>query len=233
MKSEAFVSGGSRHWRDCGGLLLMLLLTMGFRSAWADWVRVPTGSMNPTVLEGDRLLLNKHAYGLRLPFTRLRLTAGAEPARGDVIVFDSPADGQSLVKRVVAIPGDTVELERETLIINGIAARYVPDQSNRIHQLLAATQQQAPLLLQESGLAPTHDIVLLPSRAPGISVSALKVPAGMYFVLGDNRDNSADSRYIGFVPRDHIVGRARTVVISFDPDHHYWPRSRRLLVPLI
>src|SRR5579871_4721808 len=111
-------------WRTYRGTLRCLLFMLGFRSAWADWVTVPTGSMNPTILEGDRLLVDKHAFGLRLPFTRIHLTAGEDPARGDIVVFDSPADGTSLVKRVVGVPGDTVELKGDRLIVNGRPARY-------------------------------------------------------------------------------------------------------------
>src|SRR2546430_2590910 len=91
-------------WRNYHGTLLFLLLMLGFRSAWADWITVPTGSMNPTILEGDRLLVDKHVFGLRIPFTLVRLTAGEDPARGDIVVFDSPSDGKSLVKRVIALP---------------------------------------------------------------------------------------------------------------------------------
>lgn len=113
-------------WREYRGVALFVFLMLGFRSAWADWVTVPSGSMNPTILEGDRVLVDKHVYGLRIPFTLVRLTAGQDPARGDIVVFDSPADGKSLVKRVAAIPGDTLELDGETLIVNGPPASYRP-----------------------------------------------------------------------------------------------------------
>lgn len=94
-----------RLWREYRTYLLFLGLMLCFRSAWADWVTVPTGSMNPTVLEGDRLLIDKHVFGLRIPFTLTHLTTGDNPARGDIVVFDSPADGISLVKRVAGLPG--------------------------------------------------------------------------------------------------------------------------------
>ena len=83
------------------GALAFIILMLGFRSAWADWVYVPTGSMNPTIIEGDRLLVDKHVYGLRIPFTLIRLTRGEDPRRGDIVTFDSPADGKLLVKRVI------------------------------------------------------------------------------------------------------------------------------------
>jgi signal peptidase I len=219
-------------WRDYRGTLLFLLLMLGFRSAWADWVTVPTGSMNPTILEGDRLLVDKHVFGLRIPFTLVHLTAGEDPARGDIVVFDSPSDGKSLVKRVIAVPGDVVALNGETLIVNGYPADYTLGDFNRLRGLLASTAVQNPVLLREAGLGSAHDIMILPNRISKRLFGPLTVPNGMYFMLGDNRDNSADSRYFGFVPRRNIVGRATRVVVSFDPDDRYAPRRDRLLVPL-
>src|SRR5262245_62781859 len=106
-------------WRAYRGTLLFLCLMLTFRSAWADWMTVPTGSMNPTILEGDRVLVDKHVYGLRIPWTLVRISDGRDPARGEIVVFDSPADGISLVKRVIGIPGDVVELDERGLSING------------------------------------------------------------------------------------------------------------------
>lgn len=214
------------------GLLMFLVLMGGFRSAWADWVYVPTGSMNPTILEGDRLLIDKHVYGLRLPFTLTHLTSGENPARGDIIVFDSPHDGTSLVKRLIAIPGDTVALYGERLIVNGVVARYTPGNRAELSTLLNATRAHAPAVVRESGAVPPHDILLLPDRRQSELLGPVMVPAGMYFVLGDNRDNSADSRYIGFVPRRNIVGRATRIVLSLNPDHYYIPRAQRVLLSL-
>lgn len=219
-------------WRGSRGTLLFLCLMLAFRSAWADWVTVPTGSMNPVILEGDRVLVDKHVFGLRIPFTRLHLTAGADPARGDIVVFDSPVDGTSLVKRVIGVPGDVVALEDDRLTVNGHAARYSVEDIRGVRGLLAATAAQHPLLLREAGLGSAHEIMVLPSRRARRSVDAVTVPAGMYFMMGDNRDNSADSRYFGFVPRRDIIGRATRVIVSLNPDRHYAPRSDRFLLPL-
>src|SRR5687768_12346647 len=98
----------NRFWREYRATLLFLLLMLMFRSAWADWMTVPTGSMNPTILEGDRILVDKHVFGWRLPWTLARLTGGRDPQRGEIVVFDSPADGTSLVKRVIGVPGDVI-----------------------------------------------------------------------------------------------------------------------------
>jgi signal peptidase I len=210
-------------------LALFLGLMFVFRSAWADWMVVPTGSMNPTIIEGDRVLVDKHAFGLRVPFTRTHLTRGEDPARGDIVVFDSPADGTTLIKRVAAIPGDTIALDGERLIVNGVTARYAAADGSAIAGLPARTRAAAPLALLESGLTAPHRILLLPGRSAPSTMAPVTVPGGMYFMLGDNRDNSADSRYIGLVPRERIVGRARRVVLSLDPDDYYLPRLSRTL----
>jgi signal peptidase I len=221
-----------RWWRDYRSTLLFLTLMLAFRSAWADWVTVPTGSMNPTILEGDRVLIDKHVFGLRIPFTRVHLTAGENPARGDIVVFDSPLDGTSLVKRVIGVPGDVVALAGDQLSVNGRTARYTAGDITRVHGLLAATVAEHPLLLREAGLSHPHDVMLLPEHPARRSLDAVVVPEGMYFMMGDNRDNSADSRYFGFVPRRDIIGRATRVIVSLNPDRHYAPRSQRFFLPL-
>ena len=233
------VSGVSRAprrvrqlWHDYRGVLAFIILMLGFRSAWADWVYVPTGSMNPTILEGDRLLVDKHAYGLRIPFTLIRLSRGEDPQRGDVVTFDSPADGKLLVKRVIGVPGDVVAMSDERLTVNGVAARYAPADRRATQSLLMATRAEDPKARRESFGRCTHEVLLLPDRPSPATFGPLVVPPGMYFVLGDNRDNSADSRYIGFVPRRNIIGHATEVLISLNPDRHHFPRARRFLVPL-
>jgi signal peptidase I len=224
--------GARRLWREYRGVLGFLLLMIGFRSAWADWVYVPTGSMNPTIIEGDRLLVDKHVYGLRVPFSRIHLTRGSDPQRGDIVVFDSPTDGTLLVKRVIAVPGDTVALDQERLVINGIAARYGNGDPHELHALLAATRAQDPAVRQESGVGHLHEILLLPHRWSPSTFGPVTVPPDSYFMLGDNRDNSADSRYIGFVPRRNIVGRATRVLLSLDPERYERPRGERIGKPL-
>lgn len=219
-------------WRDYRGPIAFVILTCCFRSAWADWVTVPTGSMNPTILEGDRVLVDKHSFGLRVPFTLLHLTYGEDPVRGDIVVFDSPKDGTSLVKRVVGVPGDTVELNGEQLLVNGQPATYAEGDATAVHSLLSETIAQNPMVLRERGFGPAHDILLLPGRVGLAPFGPMTVPQGMYAMFGDNRDNSADSRYFGFVPRRNIVGRATRVVVSFNPERYYTPRGHRFFAPL-
>ena len=219
-------------WREYRNFAIFAFLLLAFRSAWADWVHVPTGSMNPTILEGDRLLVDKHVFGVRVPWTLVRLTPGRDPMRGEIVVFDSPADGTSLVKRVIAVPGDVVELDEHGLIVNGQRAHYAAGDVERLQTLLDATAAQDPQIFRESGFGPQHEILTLPHRYARRFIEPTRVPADMYFMMGDNRDNSADSRYFGFVPRRNIVGHATRVAFSLNPDHHYLPRGRRTLESL-
>src|SRR5687767_9556041 len=155
-----------RFWREYRATLLFLLLMLMFRSAWADWMTVPTGSMNPTILEGDRILVDKHVFGLRLPWTLVRLTDGRDPQRGEIVVFDSPLDGTSLVKRVVGVPGDVVAIDERGLMINGAYANYSPGDSSLVGGLRAETQAQDPVVYRESGVLPEHDMMRMPIPSP-------------------------------------------------------------------
>ncbi len=213
-------------------LLLFFALMMVFRSAFADWMLVPTGSMNPTIVEGDRILVDKMAYGLRLPFTTQRLTEGSDPQRGDIAIFPSPEDGTVLVKRVVGLPGDTIQMRDERLLINGVEADYSPTADAADADLPRTTRSEDHNYLSEDLTGRQHSIMVLPRHYAIRSFGPVVVPPGQYLMLGDSRDNSKDSRYIGFVPRKSIVGRAFRVAYSLDADHWYRPRADRFLSPL-
>lgn len=199
------------------GLIIFVALMAVFRSSIADWNSVPTGSMLPTIVEGDRILVNKMAYDLRIPFTHISLVRLAQPNRGDIIVFDSKQAGKRMVKRVIALPGDMVAMYNNQLTINGRKLQYSNQQDNESHVLKT---EHLPGL--------SHDIRITSDAHPRFaSFAPVQVPQGHYLVLGDNRDNSADSRVYGFVPRDEIVGRSRNVVMSLNDDNYYLPRSDR------
>jgi signal peptidase I len=219
-------------WREYRNFAIFAFLLLAFRSAWADWVHVPTGSMNPTILEGDRLLVDKHVFGVRVPWTLVRLTSGRDPMRGEIVVFDSPADGTSLVKRVIAVPGDIVSLDEQGLMINGQRAHYAAGDTEHLRTLLAATAAMDPQIFSESGIGPEHDVLAIPNRYAERVLTPIHVPDNMYFMMGDNRDNSADSRYFGFVPRRNIVGHATRVAFSLNPDRHYLLRGNRTLTAI-
>src|SRR5438128_1461621 len=118
----------AHYWwvKEIRPLLILALVLFAIRSSLADWNDVPTGSMKPTILEGDRVYVNKLAYDLKFPFTTLHIAEWRNPKRGDIVVFYSPYDGQRLVKRVIGLPGDTVELRNDALILNGQRVDYTP-----------------------------------------------------------------------------------------------------------
>jgi signal peptidase I len=201
--------------------LLMLLVISSLRSALADWNDVPTGSMKPTIEEGDRVVVNKLAYDLKVPFTMIEIFKWADPKRGDIVVLFSPADGVRLVKRVVALPGDKIEMKENQLFVNGEAARWTP-----IGETDDA-EQGASFIIKESLAGRTHKVMFTPQIPAKRSFGPEIVPKGRYFVMGDNRDNSNDSRFIGTIERRRIVGKATAVAFSLDRSRYFVPRLNR------
>lgn len=123
-------------WKGWGySILVALIIATSFKSAIADWNIVPTGSMKPTILEGDRIFVNKLAYDLKIPYTTLHIAEWGAPQRGDIVVFYSPADGRRLVKRVVGIPGDSIAMQNNQLIINGKKIKYEPINQLKLNDL--------------------------------------------------------------------------------------------------
>lgn len=221
-----------RMARESRGLLIFLGLMFCFRTAVADWMVVPSGSMNPTLMEGDYILVQKTRYGLHVPFTDIRLTEGLAPQRGEIAVFHSPVKGTTLVKRVIGVPGDHVALRDERLFVNGEAAVYEASDIDFRGAMLAEWADSSHRIERERFSGVEHYMMVQPDKPAARSFETVTVPDGMYLVLGDNRDNSADSRYIGFVPRDAFIGRATRVVVSFNPDDYLLPRLSRTLAPL-
>ena len=211
----------SKLWKENKSFILFVFLMLVFRSAVADWSDVPTGSMKPTIVEGDRILVNKLAYDLRVPFTHISLFKIAEPERGEIIVFDSDVSEKRLVKRVVGIPGDVISMIDNELFINGEKLNYRKLSSNAVETIYA-----------ENLLGIEHMVRIETPRSVLSNFGSVRVPENMFLALGDNRDNSADSRVIGFVPRKEIVGRTSSVAFSLDYDNYFIPRSDRFFQPL-
>jgi signal peptidase I len=210
-------NGLIKVWREYRGFALFIVLMIIFRSALADWNVVPTGSMKPTILEGDRILVNKLAYDFKIPLTPISIYKFGDPERGDIVIFDSKAADTRLVKRVIGLPGDTVEMRDNRLIINGVEARYsnVEYAADAIFAIESDVRMSHGIKLARAGVGPLS------------TFGPVEVPKDRYLVLGDNRDNSADSRVYGFIPRDEIVGNARMIVLSLNYDHYYIPRLDR------
>lgn len=215
-----------KHWlRTNKGLITFLLLFGVFRTAVADWNPIPSGSMRPSLLEGDVVLVNRLAYDLKLPLTNVVLARMGEPRRGDVVTFYSPVDGTRLIKRLIALPGDVVEMRDERLIINGKPADYLL--RDTVSESLPGAGEVSAHRLTETIDGHAHRIQLLPHVEARRDFAALMVPPDQFMMLGDNRDNSADSRYIGLVPRKLLIGRAERVLVSADMLGNWHPRSER------
>jgi signal peptidase I len=181
--------------RDLVSILGASAICLVARASLADHYRVPTGSMEPTVAVGDQICVNKAAYGLRVPASEKYVLEGAGPARGDVVVLTSPTDGEVLLKRVVAVPGDVVEVSAGHVAIDGARAPVREEDGGAVEEL--GGREHA--LSTESGGGPDFGPTLVPKDA--------------YLVLGDNRGNSRDGRYFGWVPRGAVLGRAVAVCL--------------------
>jgi signal peptidase I len=219
----------ARKWwqREIRPLLVLALVVFSIRSSLADWNDVPTGSMKPTILEGDRVFVNKLAYDLKVPFTTWHLAEWGNPRRGDIVVFYSPYDGIRLVKRVVGLPGDVIELRDEVLWVNGKAMEYSPLMP-AVSVQLSETERRMGMFATEKMPGHEHAVMAIPTLPAKRSFGPVHVPEGQYFMMGDNRDNSFDSRFYGPVDRKRIVGQAKAVVLSFDRQHYWLPRWQRM-----
>lgn len=221
-KPRATSVSGRAAWENIKGILGAIVLFFFIRTFFFEAYRIPSGSMIPSLLVGDWLFVNKLRFGPHIPFTNVNLPGYAEPERYDIAVFVSPPQVDqpwdptpTLVKRIVGMPGDTLYMRDARLFVNGIEQRQgygassEPGDPNEVSPLFD-WQKQVALRASRFGAAPaqpTHD-----------NWGPLVVPPGHYFMMGDNRYNSKDSRYWGLVPRENIRGRPLFVYYSWDPD---------------
>jgi signal peptidase I len=216
-------------WLDwTAGLFPVIVGVFVLRSFLFEPFKIPSGSMVPTLLVGDLILVNKFDYGVRLPVLNQKVIANKDPQRGDVVVFRYPPDPRlDYIKRVVGLPGDQISYQNQKLTINGQpvplkalgefydedSLRYAPQFSEKLgekdHRILVDPRRSS-FFGTDSPRFPFAENCRY--SAEGVTC---KVPAGHYFVMGDNRDNSQDSRYWGFVPDENLVGRAFFVWMNF------------------
>lgn len=215
-----------KNWlRTNKGFLMFLALFGIFRTAVADWNPIPSASMHPNLLEGDVVFVNRLAYNVKVPLTDIVISPTGEPRRGDIVTFSSPANGTRLIKRIIALPGDRVEMRNDALIINGQPASYTALEHGT--ENVRGVGDLTAVRVDETLGDTRHAIQLLPQVQARRDFAALVVPSGQYMMLGDNRDNSEDSRYIGLVPRALLIGRAERVLASADITGNWMPRAER------
>lgn len=194
----------------------VIVFVLVLRSFLYEPFRIPSDSMMPTLIQGDFIFVNKWGYGLRLPVVNWKVLPIGEPARGDVIVFRKPSDPSVVfIKRLVGLPGDRIRVRGAEVSVNGEPAPLAPDGFYR-----GAKEAQYPFtLVGEERLGEAgHRVMLDPSRPS--NDGEWVVPEGHYFMMGDNRNNSRDSRFpeVGFVPADNLIGKAVAIWLSFNPD---------------
>jgi signal peptidase I len=190
----------------------VILLVFVLRSFVVEPFRIPSGSMLPTLYIGDFILVDKFRYGIRLPIVNLKIFSAGSPKRGEVMVFRYPHDDSTnFIKRVIGVPGDKIVYDKKRLFINDIAVQRVESGSYRLE---TPSQELDVIEYNEVVGASTHNI--LSDRGRSSRSMTISVPEGSYFVMGDNRDHSNDSRYWGFVPEKNIVGRAFLVWFSWN-----------------
>jgi signal peptidase I len=191
----------------------VILIVFLLRSFLVEPFRIPSGSMLPSLHVGDFILVNKFKYGIRLPVVNLKVLGLGAPKRGDVMVFRFPLDRSvNFIKRVVGLPGDRIEYRNKQLFING---RPAPQGTDGDFQYRESDQRQIQAQrLRETLDGTEHDILIDGGRRS--TTMDFTVPVGQYFVMGDNRDHSNDSRYWGFVPEENIVGNAFLIWFSWD-----------------
>ena len=224
-KATKFLSSQWKAWK--GTVLFIVFVIVPVKSSLADWNWVPTGSMNPTIVEGDLVYVNKLAYDLRFPLTLYRLGSWSDPERGDISVLLSPEDDTRLVKRVIGVPGDELEMRNNILFINGKRLEYseLPEEDT---QDLMAELRARSVFAEEDLLGRKHAVMSVPAVSTDKrSFKKVVVPEGYYFVMGDNRDVSEDSRFFGFVERRRFLGEATSVIASFNKLDCYQPRLGR------
>lgn len=215
-----------RTWLRQNVAFIGFLLFLGvFRTAVADWNPIPSSSMRPNLLEGDVVFVNRLAYDIQLPLTDVIVRRLHDPQRGDIVTFASPSDGTRLIKRIVAVPGDRVQMMDKRLFVNGAPLAYTIRAD--VAERLPSGQTVDALRLNEQYGEGSRVVQWIDEIRSIADFGPIQVPADHFFMLGDNRDVSGDSRYFGLVPRHLLIGRAERVLVSADILTDWSPRFDR------
>jgi signal peptidase I len=204
----------ARRWiRDNRWFLAFVLVFGVFRTAVADWNPIPSASMHPALLEGDVVFVNRLAFDVKVPLTDVIVAHTGDPKRGDVVTFFSPEDGTRLIKRVIGLPGEAIELRGKRLFVDGVPADYA---TLGLEDEPLARRGVKALHVEEQTADNRHEIQWLANHGLRDDFGPIVVPPDHYLMLGDNRDNSEDSRWFGLVPREKLIGRAERILVSAD-----------------
>jgi signal peptidase I len=217
-----------RIWDNFVSLGSALLLVLIIRSSVIEAFKIPSGSMIPTLLVGDQIFVNKFSYGFRIPFTDwigekpLYFFRTSEPSRGDIIVFKYPVDPDIyFIKRIVGIPGDTVEMKNKIIFINGKPMERLEVEKDRVDEIFKSLSDSASeyprdrMSVYYQQFDHTKGTIMIDNQSYfSENFAPVTVPPGHYFCMGDNRDNSKDSRFWGFVPFENIKGKAFVIWLS-------------------
>lgn len=235
------------------GFFSLLVTIIAVKSSIIDWNYVPTGSMRPTLADGDQILINKLAYDVTIPLTYQSIYKFGDPERGDIVVFDTEKQDVRMVKRVLAVPGDTVKMRGNKIYMNDQVFDYEDsyttaqiesnffdlDEADKVDYEEdkdisdIKIEYKLEKVLKSNGEVAEHGIRIETGNHLEIGTLNMKeveIPEGHYLMIGDNRNNSFDSRFWGLVERDEIVGKVDYVVFSLDQDHYLKPRMDRLFL---
>lgn len=215
-------------------ITIAIVLALIFRSVIASPYKIPSGSMIPTLKIGDFIFVSKFSYGLKIPFTNKNFIDFDGPERGDIVVFVEPErERVDFIKRVIGLPGDTIEVKKDILFINGQEVPRVEMTNKDIlyDHPFPTIQSMAKLYTETLPEGNTHTVMEFKPRVEDFG--PYTVPQGHYFMMGDNRDSSSDSRFWGFLPRENIRGRAQFIWLSLDRVNPYYAFGKKFVIPSI
>lgn len=236
------MSGKKKFLETVESIGIALVIALAIRAFVIEPFKIPSPSMVPTLLIGDQIFVNKFVYGLRIPFTKKRIWSGRDPKRGEVVVFLFPEDESlDFIKRVVGLPGDTIRVDGDKVFVNGdlvekelLITQEDPKHPDRVFLKPPVPYKTLTLFPEWDGFAIYREKLgegshLVQYESDFSFPKEFVIPEGFYFVMGDNRDHSDDSRRWGFVPRENVKGRAMFIWLSFNWDRVWteWVRWHR------
>jgi signal peptidase I len=208
-------------------IVVIVAFMVVLRWSIVNWYVIPTGSMLPTIKIKDHVLVNKLSYGLMLPFTEKHITMWNTPHRGDIVLFKSPQDDVTFVKRAIGLPGDTIAFQSGTLVVNGTPVDEKVTEERSVLADMGEPSEGKVLFNEQLPDGPNHYVMRLANGGQTLFESRQwKIPEGKLLVLGDNRDGSNDGRFWGYVDINRVYGKAMRIFYSIEPSEGLLPKFR-------